>query len=289
MNDWFDEKLYVEADSPGYRQSFRIEKVLYEGRTDFQDVTILETKYFGRILVLDGVIQTTECDEFVYHEMLVHQPMIAHGAVKRVLIIGGGDGGVLREVLRHSVEAVTMVEIDGQVVDLCREYLPSLSAGAFDDPRANLEIGDGFGFVEETDQSFDVIIVDSTDPFGPGEILFSDAFYAHCKRVLTPGGIMVTQNGVPFFQGDEVATTAKRLRPHFQDVAFYGAVVPTYVGGFMTLAWASDDTSLRHKSLETIQERAHAAEITGRYWSPEMHQSAFTLPPFVTALYSDRD
>ena len=287
MSNWYHEDLYNAPDAPGYQQAFRVDQVLHQSKSDFQCIEVLENRYFGRILVLDGVIQTTERDEFVYHEMLVHQPLMAHGTAKDVLIIGGGDGGVLREVLRHPIEHALMVEIDGDVVSLCRQYLPSLSNGAFDDPRTNLIIGDGFGFAAKTDQSFDIIIVDSTDPFGPGEVLFSDDFYASCRRILRPGGIMVTQNGVPFFQGDEVSTTAKRMAPYFTDVAFYGAVVPTYVGGYMTLAWASDDASLRKKSLADIQSLAKDLGISGRYWSPEMHATAFTLPPFIQDLYRE--
>lgn len=282
---WFDEKLYVGPDEPGYRQSFRINQVLSRSKSAFQNIEIFETDYFGRILVLDGVIQTTERDEFVYHEMLVHVPVLAHGAVRDVLIIGGGDGGVLREVLRHPVASAVMVEIDGDVVDLCKAHLPSLSDGAFDNPRAELIIGDGFGYAAETDRQFDVIIVDSTDPFGPGEILFSDDFYKNCRRILRPGGIMVTQNGVPFFQGSEVATTARRMRPFFDDVAFYGAVVPTYIGGFMTLAWASDNAAMRDVSELEIAARAKAIGLTGRYWSPAMYRACFSLPPFITDLY----
>lgn len=286
MSDWYDESLHAGPDAPGYRQGFRIDKVLHRSKSGFQSIEILESRYFGRILALDGVVQTTERDEFVYHEMIAHQPMMAHGGVNDVLIIGGGDGGALREVLRHPVDKAVMVEIDGDVVSLSREYLPNLSGGAFDDSRAELIIGDGFGYVVETERSFDVIIVDSTDPFGPGEILFTDEFYRNCRRVLRRGGVMVTQNGVPFFQGNEVSTTAKRMAPHFSDVAFYGCVVPTYVGGYMSLAWAGDDANLRKVPLADISARAGSVGIAGRYWSPEIHLCAFVLPPFIRELYA---
>lgn len=167
----------VEALHDGYGQLLREDRVLYDSETDHQRLRVFENARMGRVLTLDGVVQTTTGDEFIYHEMLAHVPILAHGAAKRVLIIGGGDGGMAREVLRHaSVEHVTMVEIDAGVVDFSKEYLPTLSAGAFDDPRLNLVIADGAAFVRECTEQFDVMIVDSTDPIGPGEVLFTDTF-----------------------------------------------------------------------------------------------------------------
>lgn len=169
---WFEEKLY-----DNWRQAFRISRTLFHEKTEFQDLIIFETPEIGRVLALDGVIQVTEGDEFVYHEMMAHVPVMAHGQARNVCIIGGGDGGVLREVLKHpGVEKAVMVEIDRSVIDLCSKYLPGISAGAFDNPRAEVIITDGIRFMAETDRKFDVIIVDSTDPIGPGEVLFSEAF-----------------------------------------------------------------------------------------------------------------
>ena len=161
---------------------------------------------------------------------------------------------------------------------------PKINAGAFDDARAEIVIADGSSFVHRTENRFDVVIVDSTDPIGPGEALFSEAFYAGCKRCLTPGGILVTQNGVPAVQGNEVAQSYQRLRAHFADVTFYLAPVPTYHGGFMAFGWASDDASLRATSLEKIEARYRAAEITTHYYNPEIHLAAFALPNDVKAL-----
>ncbi|MCL4144200.1 UNVERIFIED_CONTAM: hypothetical protein GTU68_039063 [Idotea baltica] len=167
-------------------------EVFYDSATDHQRLRVFENAKFGRVLTLDGVVQTTTADEFIYHEMLAHVPILAHGAAKRVLIVGGGDGGMAREVLRHtSVDHVTMVEIDAGVVDFSKEYLPSLSNGAFDDPRLELVIADGAAFVSETDQRFDVMIVDSTDPIGPGEVLFTDTFYGRAKGLLNRNGVLV--------------------------------------------------------------------------------------------------
>lgn len=242
---------YQETLYEGYGQRFSIDKMLHEVRTEHQHLVIFENARMGRVMALDGVIQTTEADEFIYHEMLTHVPILAHGLAKRVLIIGGGDGGMLREVTKHrSVEHITMVEIDATVVDMCKQFLPNHSRGAYDDPRLNLVIDDGMRFVATTEEKFDVIISDSTDPIGPGEVLFSENFYEACRRRLNDGGILVTQNGTPFMQLGEVQTTAKRMNGLFSDWHFYQAAVPTYIGGAMTFAWGSTNADYRKLPLE---------------------------------------
>lgn len=262
-----------------------MDEILFRDKTEHQDLIIFSTPTFGRVMALDDIVQVTTRDEFVYHEMMTHVPILAKGDVTDVLIIGGGDGGILREVLRHkTVTHATMVEIDGSVVDLCKEHFADISAGAFDDPRTHLVIADGVKFVAETDQRYDVVIVDSTDPMGPGEVLFSESFYADCHRVLKAGGVLVTQNGVPFFQGDEVTNTFQRMGKSFSDNGFYTAVVPTYIGGFMTLGWGTDDAALRDVSVDTLRQRFEAAAIKTRYYSPEMHKASFALPPFIQDL-----
>lgn len=274
--------FWTETLYPDYGQSLAVDEVLFETRSEHQHLSIIHNPRFGRVLTLDGVVQTTERDEFIYHEMLTHVPIMAHGAVKRVLIIGGGDGGILREVCRHAaIEHITQVEIDQAVIDLCREYLPDHSAGAFDDPRAHIVIDDGFAFVQNCSERFDLIISDSTDPQGPGEVLFTSDFYAGCQRCLKPGGILVTQNGVAFMQMDEVINTAYRLGGLFADWHFYGAAVPTYVGGIMTFAWASDDPTLRQQSADRIRERWNEAGVGTRYYTPELHAGAFALPRYI--------
>lgn len=273
---------YLETLYEGYGQRFRMEKLLHEVRTEHQHLVIFENPRMGRVMALDGVIQTTEADEFIYHEMLTHVPILAHGSAKRVLIIGGGDGGMLREVAKHGgVEHITMVEIDGTVVEMCKEFLPNHSKGAFDDPRLNLVIDDGMRFVATTTEKFDVIISDSTDPIGPGEVLFSENFYQACRRCLNEGGILVTQNGTPFMQIEEVKTTAGRLRSLFPDWHFYQAAVPTYIGGSMTFAWGATNTSYRKLSRECLQQRFAGSGIITRYYNPEIHIGAFALPQYV--------
>ncbi len=276
---WFEETLHADL-----RQRVRVSRVLHRDKTEHQDLIIFENPLLGRVLALDGVVQTTEADEHIYHEMLAHVPILGHGRVEEVLIVGGGDGGMLREVLKHGGIAATLVEIDPGVIALCREHLPGLSRGAFDDKRAEVVIADGAVFVAETGRRFDVIIVDSTDPIGPGEVLFGAAFYAGCKRALKPGGVLVTQNGVPFVQPEVIRARRERLSPLFADVAFYAAPVPTYNGGFMAFGWASDDPDPRRTPVETLTSRYADAGLETRYYNPELHKGAFALPNDIRAL-----
>ncbi|WP_325063117.1 polyamine aminopropyltransferase [Halovulum marinum] len=276
---WTFEALYDD-----YRQALAEDEVLYDSRTEHQRIRVFTNPRFGRVLTLDDVVQTTEGDEFIYHEMLTHVPILAHGAARRVLIIGGGDGGMAREVLRHSaVERVTMVEIDAGVVAFSKKYLPGLSAGAFDDPRLELVIADGAQFVRDCADRFDVIIVDSTDPVGPGEVLFTDSFYGRAKACLAAGGILVTQNGVPFLQGAELTNTMRAFRALFADATCYLATVPTYAGGPMAFGWGTDGDA-RRTPAETLQDRFAAAGIETRYYTPEVHRGAFALPGYVLRL-----
>ena len=275
-------KSYTETLYDSYGQTFSVDKCYFEHKTDHQYLVIFENALFGRVMALDGIIQTTEADEFIYHEMLVHVPLLAHGAVKDVLIVGGGDGGILREVCKHkTVERITQVEIDQQVIDMCKQYLPNHSAGAFDDPRVDIIIDDGAHYVNTTGQRFDVIISDSTDPIGPGDVLFTEDFYAACKKCLKPGGILVAQNGVAYMQLDEVVTTDRRLQPHFKDHSFYSAAIPTYIGGLMTFAWATDNPDLRKQSMEVLEQRFRQAGLATRYYTPAIHQASFALPRYI--------
>ena len=273
---WFDEKLYANV-----RQTYEITRVLFREKTAHQDLIIFENPVYGRVLALDHVVQVTETDEYVYHEMMTHVPILAHGRARRVLIVGGGDGGILRETLRHEVARVTMVEIDRSVVDMCLKYMPSIPGRAFEDRRTELVIADGARFVAETDDRFDVIIVDSTDPMGPGAVLFAERFYRNCRRCLAAGGILVNQNGVPFLQGDEIALTYRRRKKFFNDAGFYVAAVPSYYGGLMALGWASDNRRARAVPVATLRKRARAQRLETRYYTPEVHGAAFALPQFI--------
>ncbi|MEM1313844.1 MAG: polyamine aminopropyltransferase [Pseudomonadota bacterium] len=275
----------VEPLHPGFAQALRFSEILYDNETEHQRLRVLQSDDFGRILTLDDVVQLTERDEFIYHEMLAHTPILAHGAAKRVLIIGGGDGGMAREVLRHrSVEHVTMVEIDAGVVEFSKKFFPGVSDGAFEDPRLDLVIADGAEFVrDESRGPYDVAIIDSTDPIGPGEVLFTDTFYGHAKRRLAPDGILVTQNGVPFLQGEELTNTLRAFRALFADATCYLATVPTYAGGPMAFGWGADSPA-RATDLATLEARFAASGLTPRYYTPQVHQAAFALPGYVSSL-----
>lgn len=277
---WVNETLYA-----AWGQRFRVVRELARVRSGFQDIMIFESETHGRVMLLDGVVQITEADEFVYQEMLAHVPLLAHGAARRVLIIGAGDGGVLRRVLQHrGVAKAVMVEIDGDVIRLAREHLPGIAGDAWNDPRAEVIVGDGIDYVQRAaDASFDVVIVDSTDPIGVGEVLFTDDFYANCARLLTERGLVVNQCGVPFMQADELRETSLRRQRVFAEVSAYVAAVPTYVGGLMTLGWSAKAPGLRAVPVAEIRARAQAAGILGatRYWTPEIHAGAFHLPPYI--------
>lgn len=280
MTGWHEEGLY-----PDVRTRYKIDKVLYESDTEHQKMRLLEHPRLGKILTLDDVTQTTEKDEFIYHEMMTHVPILAHGAVRNVLIIGGGDGGILEEALKHpGVEKATMVEIDAGVVEFSKRYLSEICKGAFEDPRTDLIIGDGYAFVGDSLGKYDVIIVDSTDPEGPGEILFTKEFYKRCKDRLTPGGVLVTQNGVPFMQPAELRSSAAHLRNYFADVSCYLATIPTYIGGAMAMGWATDNAALRKVTVETLETRFKPLKLNSRYYTPEVHKGAFALPPYVGEL-----
>ncbi|WP_193367279.1 polyamine aminopropyltransferase [Pelagibius marinus] len=282
MSRWRVEQLHAD-----FQLGLRADKVLYDSETDHQRLVVFENETFGRVLTLDSVVQTTEKDEFIYHEMLAHLPVFAHGAARKVLIVGGGDGGMLEEVLKHaSVEKVTQVEIDAGVIDFSKQYLPSICKSAYDDPRLDLVIADGADFVAGCEERYDVAIVDSTDPVGPGEVLFTDTFYGKAKTCLAPGGILVTQNGVPFLQGEELTNTMRAFKALFADPACYLATVPTYAGGPMAFGWGSDDPAKRQVSLETLEQRYEAAGIETRYYNPAVHLGAFALPNYIADLIS---
>jgi spermidine synthase len=281
MERWVEETLHA-----GFRVRLKADRVLFDSETEHQQLIIFENSDFGRVMMLDGVVQLSTRDEFVYHEMMAHVPLFAHGKAKKVLIVGGGDGGVLREVLKHpEVKSATLCEIDRSVIDLAREHFPDVSAGAFDDKRTRIVIADGTKFVHETDDRFDVILVDSTDPIGPGAVLFTKEFYTDCRRALAPGGVLVTQNGLPFLQAPELKQSVSYFRDLFDDAFAYLATTPSYFGGSMSYGWATDDKKLRHRKLKKIERRYEkAGRFPTRYWRPDMQLAAFALPTYIREL-----
>lgn len=271
-------ELFDEGLHSGVNLALNVEKILYREKTDLQDLMIFENSQFGRVMSLDGAVQTTEKDEFMYHEMFVHVPVFAHGNVRKALIIGGGDGGAARQFMKHDGIEVTLVDIDRTVIELSQKFMPSISGGAFQNPRLDVVIADGCQFVKNTNEKWDVIIVDSTDPHGPGEVLYTEEFYSDCKSCLSAGGIIVTQNGVPFVQEPELRSSYDRLNTLFSDVSFYLAAIPSYVGGTMAFGWATNDITLRKSALMGITNRYVEAGIETDYYTPEVHQAAFSLP-----------
>ena len=269
---------YGEQIVPGFAYGFEGEQLLSE-RSAFQQIDVYENASFGRLLVLDGLTQTTERDEFIYHEMIVHVPLISLPDPKRVLIIGGGDGGTLRRVLEHpSVESAVMIEIDERVTQVCRELMPSIAGDAFEDPRAEVHFADGIAYVRDGGESFDAILIDSSDPVGPGEGLFTVDFYRAARGRLTDGGVLCAQSGSPGFQQDELHRTYKHASAVFPDARVYVGFVPTYPGGMWSFTLAGERLSL---DPVVAAARADERKLQTRYWRPELQRGAFDVPQIV--------
>jgi len=275
--------VFAEPVRAGWQQSVQVRELLYDGHSAFQHLVVLDTVPFGRMLVLDDACQTSEADEYVYHEMLVHVPIMAHPDPRRVLVIGGGDGGALRRVLEYPDVRATLVEIDGEVVRVSRALLPGIAGDAFTHPRGELIIGDGVNYLRETQEHFDVILVDSTDPVGPAVDLFNDAFYRDARRALGEDGLIVTQSGSPLVMLDELIAAAARLRAVFPIVKTYLCSIPLYPGVLwsFTAASASIDPSAVDPARIAARLRRNGAP-TGWY-TPAVHRAAFALPNFLAA------
>jgi spermidine synthase len=276
---------WVSEDQPyDVRLSLKINRSLYSQKSEFQQVDVVETTGYGRMLLLDGLVMTTERDEFVYHEMITHIPLLAHPNPKRVLVVGGGDGGTVREVLKHpSVESVVLCEIDGLVIEACRQYLPTI-AGQLGDPRVTLNVADGVAYMATQTEAFDVILMDSTDPMGPGEGLFTEAFYTDVKRALRPGGVVAAQTESPWANPRELQLVYGVLRAIFPRVDCYIGHIPTYPGGLWSWGIAQKE-GLDPLALLDMTRVATIAATT-RYYTPELHQAAFALPAYVKQLLS---
>ncbi|MCA2960003.1 MAG: polyamine aminopropyltransferase [Silvanigrellales bacterium] len=270
---------YQERHNDEIALGLHVKSVLHSVQSPFQRVDILDTTGFGRIMTLDGLMMVTERDEFVYHEMIAHVPLLVHPNPKRVLVIGGGDGGTLREVLRHdSVQEAVLCEIDGEVVEAARKYLPFVATG-LNHPRAKIHIGDGVDFVKKSDAgSFDLVIVDSTDPIGPGVGLFSGSFYKEVRRILRPGGIAMAQCESPWENAIDLKKVYGNLKDAFASVYAMTGTIPTYPFGYWSWAFASDTA---HPFEKIELDRAHAIEKATRYYNTDMHRGAFALPNFL--------
>ncbi|CAI4655549.1 ALI_HP2_G0035670.mRNA.1.CDS.1 [Saccharomyces cerevisiae] len=287
---WFRE--INDKSFPGQAFTMTVDSILYEARSEFQDILIFRNKVYGTVLVLDGIVQCTEFDEFAYQEMITHIAMFVHSNPKRVLIIGGGDGGVLREVAKHScVEDITMVEIDSSVIELSRKFLPTLSNGAFDDERLDLKLCDGFKFLQDIGASdvhkkFDVIITDSSDPEGPAEAFFQERYFELLKDALNPNGVVIMQSSENFWLNlkylHDLKNTAKKVFPNTE---YCYTMVPTYTSGQLGLIVCSNNANIPLN----IPQRKISEQEQGKlkYYNPQIHSSAFVLPTWADKVINE--
>jgi spermidine synthase len=274
------ELWYTEQQTDEVRFSIKVKQHLYTGKSEFQDVDVFESEEFGKFLTLDGLMMVTEKDEFIYHDMITHVAMATNPNIKKVLVIGGGDGGTVRELTRYShIEKIDMVEIDKLVVDVSREYLP-ITASKLDDPRVSLYFEDGIHFVADTKEIYDLILVDSTDPIGPGEGLFTTEFYQNCFNILSDNGILVNQSESPYYDqfSHEMKRAHKKIKNIFPISKVYQFHMPTYPSGHWLFGFAS-------KKLDPIKDvdfdKWNALGIKTKYYNPQLHVGCFALPSYV--------
>ncbi len=263
------ELWYSEMHTKNIKIGFRIKEEIEHVHSDYQDIHLFDTYDYGKLLVIDGTVQMTERDEFIYHEMIVHPPLLTHRNPRKILIIGGGDGGAAREVLKHDVDEVHLVEIDEEVVKIARKYLPSV-ASSYENSKLHLHIENGIEFVKKN-KNFDVIIIDSTDPVGPAEGLFTEEFYMNVKKSLADGGIVSQQCGTPFYHPEEVCKVRRSLSKSFEHVKIYLAYIPTYPSGMWSFVIASDEEIKLRRPLN----------FKTRYFNEEIYRSSMILPNFI--------
>ncbi|WP_152395694.1 polyamine aminopropyltransferase [Paenibacillus guangzhouensis] len=272
------ELWYTEKQTESYGITAKVKQTFVTEKTDFQDLAMIDTEEFGRMLVLDGMVMTTIKDEFVYHEMVAHPALYTHPNPKHVLVVGGGDGGVIREVLKHpQVEKAVLVEIDGKVIEYSKKYLPEI-AGELDNPRVEVIVGDGFMHIHEAKDKYDVVMVDSTEPVGPAAPLFERGFYQGIFEALKEDGIFVAQTDNPWFKADLIQKVNKDVKEIFPIVRVFAANVPTYPSGLWTFTMGSK----KYDPLEV--DETQIPEIDTKYYSPRLHKAAFALPKFVEDL-----
>lgn len=272
-------EFITDQGGESFAHIYRIDRLLHDSQSAYQRVRVIDNQDFGRMLILDEAVQTTERDEFIYHEMMAHVPLLAHPSPTRALIIGGGDGGLLREMLRHPLERATMVELDRAVVDVTKAFIPSIPGRAFDDPRAHLLIQDGIAFVRDAKESFDVATVDSTDPKGPSLGLFASEFYGSMAKLLGPRGVLAVQSGSPIYQRDVIAMVRTNMAPHFKWVRTYYGTVPTYPGVLWT--WTIGAQHRDPAAVGVDETLRRMASIPTKFYIPSSHAGYFKLPPYL--------
>ena len=277
------ELWYTEKHTDNVKLSIKIDKALYSEETEFQRIDILESKEFGRIFTLDGLMMVTEKDEFIYHDMIVHVPMATNPNIKNELVIGAGDAGTIRELTRYSsVEKIDMVEIDRRVVEVCKEYLQQ-TACKLDDERVNIFYEDGLKFVRNKENEYDLIIVDSTDPFGPGEGLFTKEFYGNCYKALTEDGILVNQHESPYYDyyAKSMQDAHEKIYGLFKIHKVYQAHIPTYPSGHWLFGFASK----KYDPIKDLNAEAwEKLDIKTKYYNTDIHVGCFALPTYVKEL-----
>ena len=274
------ELWFTEQHTPSVNFSIKVDRQLYSAQSEFQRIDIFESEEFGRFLTLDGYMMLTEKDEFIYHEMIVHVPMAVHPEIKKVLVIGAGDGGVIRELTRYNtIEHIDMVEIDDMVVEACKVYLPKTSC-ALEDERVHIFYQDGLKYVRDKENEYDLIIVDSTDPFGPGEGLFTKEFYGNCYKALNEDGIIVNQHESPFYEADAMAMMRahKRITETFPICKVYQAHIPTYPSGHWLFGFSSKKY---HPTRDVDFSKWEKYGLKTRYYNTRLHIGAFALPNYV--------
>ncbi|MCR2821332.1 spermidine synthase [Lederbergia panacisoli] len=273
---WFTEK-----QTDHYGITMKVKRTLHTEQTDFQMLEMVETEEWGNMLLLDGMVMTTEKDEFVYHEMVAHVPLFTHPNPERVLVVGGGDGGVIREIMKHpSVKKAVLVDIDGKVIEYSKQYLPSI-AGELDNDRVEVKVDDGFMEIAKSENEYDVIMVDSTEPVGPAVNLFTKGFYAGISKALKEDGIFVAQTDNPWFKADLIREVQRDVKEIFPITKLYIANVPTYPSGMWTFTLGSK----RYDPLEVEDSRFHPIET--KYYTKDLHKAAFVLPKFIADLSGD--
>ena len=277
------ELWYTEEHSKDVRFSLRVEEQLYSGESEYQKIDVMTSKEFGTFLTLDSLMMLTEKDEFIYHEMIVHVPMATNPNIKNVLVIGGGDGGAVRELTRYdTIQHIDLVEIDKMVVDVCKKFLPQ-TACKLEDPRVSIHYRDGLGFVRSIEEEYDLIIVDSTDPFGPGEGLFTKEFYGNCYKALKKDGILVNQHESPYYSNyaNSLKRAHKRIALFFPVTKVYQAHIPTYPSGY----WMFGFASRTYDPVKDLDEKSwNQLGIETKYYNTDLHKGSFALPNYVKDL-----
>ncbi|MZP29864.1 polyamine aminopropyltransferase [Heliobacterium undosum] len=273
---------YTEEQTPNLRYSSKITQTLHTETTPFQELAMIDTVQWGRMLVLDNMVMTTIKDEFVYHEMISHVALNTHPNPKKVMIIGGGDGGAIRECVKHAkVEKAVLCEIDGRVIETSKEYLPEIASALFGHPKVEVLVADGVKHIQENENEYDVIMVDSTEPVGPAEGLFAAEFYQAVYRALKPDGIMVAQTESPFVNADLISRVFKDIRSIFPVTKLYLASIPTYPSGLWSFTMGSKQYDPEAVDVSAIPE------METRYYTPALHKAAFCLPKFVQDLIKE--